>query len=116
MIFFKQYKLSNKIGASRIILANIMFYVSIINFVLISLTAYHTTLKYIITPILPFFNFPIFIGIIVCIILIAIIIEYKFVLPSLYAFQNEQGFKHDNPIKDMLVEINKQLDNINSKL
>ena len=111
----KQYKISGKIGGAKDLLMRTLFYVSIVNFILIAATAYHTTLRDIVNTWLPWFNFPIFLTVLVGGLLLMMILEYKIVLPSTWAFTNRQQYEHQNLIREQLDRIEKTLSEIQKR-
>ena len=108
----KQYNLGIKFGGFRILVANVMFYVAMVNFLLISVTAYSTTLRDPIRLYLPWFNFPIFAGIMVIFFIVGAVIEHKFVIPAVTRYSNSQIAKHENPIMQNTVQILARLEKI----
>lgn len=115
-LFTRQYNLGVGFGGLRILVSSVIAYVSLVNFVLICVIAYNTTLRAAIQPHLPWFNFPTFIGIAAGFFLIAIILEYKFVVPSTTTYGNLQGYKHRNPIRKDLELIIKKLEKIEKEI
>ena len=105
----KQYHISGWVGALKDLFTRVVFYVTALNFVLLAATAYHTTLRETIQSQLPWLTFPVFLGVLVVLVLISMVIEYKIVLPSTIAYLNEQGYKHQNPIRAQLDRIEKML-------
>lgn len=85
----KQYSLP-WIGGFKIILMQVLFYVSCISFVLVAVTAYHTTLKPYLLSKLPWMSFPMFLVSIAIVLTMIMIMEYKFVMSSLYLFTSKQ--------------------------
>lgn len=99
------------LGGLKELFSRVMFYAGIINFVLISVTAYNTSIKYVMPiPYLAFFSI-LMVG-----LSIAMIFEYIIVLPSSVAFSNRQSYKHDNPIRDDMLKILKKLDDVSKRL
>jgi hypothetical protein len=90
------------IGAVKNLLASIMFYVGMLNFVMIAAMFYRTF----------WLELWIFIAIIAVIIIIAMIIEYKFVIPSTYSFGNTQGYIHNSPLVADLQKALKKLEEL----
>ena len=112
----RQYNLGLKLGAFRILIANVMFYVSMVNFVMISMVAYNTTLREELQPYAPWFNFPVFVGVMVCGILLAMVVEFKFVMPSVVTFNNSQWYKHQNPAREDLKLILEKIEELEEKI
>jgi len=107
----EQKKVSPFWGGIKELLSRAMFYIGIINFILIMITAYHTSIKDILQ--MPFW---IFFSILTIILGIVMVFEYIVVLPSSVAFSNRQSYKHENPIKDDMIKILKKLDDIERRL
>lgn len=99
------------IGALKDLLMRTTFYISILNFLMLAVTAYYTTVRYF----LPF-PFWLFFLCLLLIVGIAMLIEYAIVMPSQISFINWQIYTHNNPIRRDLEEIKSELDEIKSKL
>jgi len=112
----KQYNLGVRFGALRILVGQVMFYVSMANFVMISVVAYDTTLRAVIQAHFPWFNFPLFIGIMAFLVLVAMVLEYKFVVPSTTSYGNVMWYRHQNPAKADLELILKKLEELEAKI
>jgi len=112
---FKQYKLP-WVGGAKEMLAQTVFYISMINFVLIAITAYNTTLRTYLQSWLPGFQLWMFFAILTTLVIIIMIIEYKFIAPSLYSFRSKQMFEHESKVMDELRDIKKKVADIEKKL
>ena len=99
------------IGAVKELFGRTSFYITVINFFLLIVTAYYTTIRNFV-PI----SFLSFMASIVFIVCVAMVVEYVIILPSSIAFQNLQAYKHTNPFKDDLQLILKRLDEIENKM
>lgn len=99
------------IGAIKELFGRTSFYITIINFFLLIVTAYYTTIRNFI-PI----SFISFMAFAVFLVGVAMIIEYVVILPSSMAFQNLQAYKHTNPFKDDIKLVLKRLDEIEKKI
>jgi len=115
-ILTRQHNVGVKLGALRILIGSIMFYVSMANFAMISAMAYNTTLRAAIQTHFPWFSFPIFISLMVVFVLAAIIMEHKFVVPSVTSYSNAQWYKHKNPAREDLEKILRKLDELEAKI
>ena len=105
----KQYKIP-WVGGFKETLAQAAFWLTVINFNLIAITAYNTTLSEPTSNFyLPWLNFPVFIGTLVFLVFIGMVIEYKFIVPSLYMFRSRQMFEHESTITRKLDKILKEL-------
>ena len=110
----KQYKVP-WIGGMKDLLGQLVLYVSMFNFALIVVTAYNTTIREYIIVWIPGFQLWMLFAILILIIVVLMIIEYKFIVPSLYQFRTNQMFKHESEIIDALNDIKKRLDEIEGK-
>lgn len=105
----KQYKIP-WVGGAKETLAQAAFYISMINFVLIAATAYNTTIKdWIVTAEMEWLSFPLFIGGITFMVLLVMVFEYKYIVPSLFAFRGQQMFEHESVVIDKLEAIERRL-------
>jgi type I restriction-modification system DNA methylase subunit len=112
----KQYNFGPLIGGIKDIAQYTAFYVTIINFILIAVTAYNTTLRDWILKELPWFSFPIFIVTLVVLVGIAMILEFKFVYPSIWAFRNKQEYTHTSLLRKDLKEVLDRLEKLEKKI
>lgn len=107
----EQKKASPFWGGIKELLGRAMFYIGIINFILIMVTAYHTSIKDIMP--VPFWVF--FLSLTV-VLFIVMIFEYIVILPSSIVFSNRQSYKHENPIKDDMNKILEKLVSMEQRL
>ena len=84
--FLHKQKLLPGIGEFKETLAQALFWGSIVNMLMISGTFYYTTLRYV----LPWFSIPWFATTLGVGIVVVFIIEYKFIVPSIWAFRGKQ--------------------------
>jgi small-conductance mechanosensitive channel len=103
----RQKKVGTFLGGLKELLGRTIFYVSIINFLLLMVTAYYTTLRNFIP--IPFWTFFL---ILIAIVIVALILEYTIILPSSIAFMNIQAYKHENPLRDDVQEILRRMEKI----
>jgi hypothetical protein len=92
------------LGALKDLAIRSAFYITVLNFAQISVTAYYTTLRYY----LPF-NFYMYFALLVVLIMAMMAFEYFVMMPSQIAWLNEQMYKHQNPIVSDLRRIEKRL-------
>ena len=79
------------IGEFKETLAQAAFWFSLANFIMIAVTFYFTTLRHIV----PWLELWMFITSAFVAILIILVVEYKFITPSIWAFRGEQlDLKH----------------------
>lgn len=105
----KQSHTATWIGGIKEVLAHTLFWISMINFVLISVTAYNTTLKPYIMDYAPWMTYPVFFLALTILVGIAMIVEYKIIIPGVISFRNNQEYAHQSPIKKDLEKIKKAL-------
>jgi len=111
MIVPKQRRVSKVIGAVKELMSRVTFYVSVLNFLMLAVTAYYTTIRHVLP--IPFW---IFFAILIVIVIIAMILEYTIVLPSQIAFINWQVYTHENLIRRDLEKVMKKLEEIEQQL
>lgn len=97
------------IGPLKDIAMSTVFYVSIINFILIAVTAYYTTLRPFLLVYAPWFKIWMWFGLLIGIVLVMMVLEYKFVYASWYTFRNKQEATHENLIIKRIDELEKKL-------
>ena len=107
-VVLRQYRFKG-IGFIRSMLAYLFFYLAPINFVLLMVTAWYTTISPWASEHAPWLSLWLFILIIVGILAVGLILEFKLILPSHIAFLNIQTYSHSNPIRDDLEKIKKHL-------
>lgn len=98
-----------RIGAVIDLMAYTAFWLSLVNFVLIALTAYNTTIRVFITDTLPWFNIGWYALILFLIVVVIMLVEYFVVFPARQSFRNQWEYRQDSPIRKDLEEIKKQL-------
>lgn len=104
------------IGPVKALLASTMFYIGIVQFLLIAVTSYQVSVSPWATQHLPWLTLWIFLGLLLVFVLITLVIEYKFVLPSIYAFGNSQGYVHNSPLVADMQKALRELEEIKAKL
>lgn len=112
----KQHKMSTHFGGIKDVLGQTIFYTSIINFTLIAITAYNTTIKFYAEMYVPWFRFWMFILALFIFVIIAMILEYKFVQPSIFAYRNNQEYSHKNPIRRDIAALSVQVKELEEKI
>lgn len=104
-------------GRFRFMYSYAVFYVGLIQLVLVAMVAYNTTLK---PWLVAYLGWDITLwqyGIVLGVIVIAgMALEFVFGIPALIAVSNEQMYKHDSPIKTDFVEVKKQQAEMEKKL
>lgn len=112
----KQYDTGAHIGGLKDLALRTMVYVTAMNFILLVITAYSVSLRSWMAHYVTWFNFPVFLGILIGLLLLAMLIEYKFILPSTWHFINQQQYEHKNLIRRDLNEISRRLDGIEKQI
>lgn len=84
------------IGEFKETLSQVLFWGSIANWMMVAGTFYYTTLRYI----APWFSLGWFIGVIAIGMLMIFIIEFKYVVPSIWAFRGKQMDLRNGKSKD----------------
>jgi hypothetical protein len=105
----KQTNVGNWWGAIMTLAGRLGTYVSMINLVLITFFAYPSVSGFIFGFIgitVPFWLFILMIFISPFIIML---FEYKFGFPSLVSFNNQQAYKHGNPMRDDIEKLQKDV-------
>jgi len=91
-------------------------YQGIVNSFLLIATAYNTTLRDAMHVYAPWLNFWLFFFLILAGNLIMMVLHFKYIQPSIQAFNATQGYKLINPAVDDLKEIRKTVKYIKEKL
>ena len=99
------------IGAMKELAVRTAFYISVLNFIMISVTAYNTTIKHYLD--IPFWLFVVILG---TIVFMAMLFEYAIVYPSVVAFNSRQWYKHNNPLVKDIKEIKEELKKLREDL
>lgn len=99
------------IGALKELVSRSTFYISMMNFVMLAITAYYTTIRH-------FVHIPFYVFFIALLIIwgSALVFEYMVVLPSQIAFMNVQIYEHNNLIRRDLEKVIKKLNEIEERL
>lgn len=107
-----QRKTGTLIGGVKEVVGHTMFWVSMINFTLIAATAYNTTLFPYLSEKAPWFSFWLFLVVLAVLVGLAMLVEYKLIIPSVMAFRNKQEYEHQNLLRKDLDEIKSKLDEL----
>lgn len=99
MSITSQWKGDIRLGAMVSLVSYTAFWISLMNFVLVSLIAYNTTIKTIVWEFAPWFNFWWYLAFIAVVVLIIMVIEYKVIIPSRQRFLSGQEYAHESPIR-----------------
>jgi hypothetical protein len=85
--------------------------IGVVGYAMGAITMYTVVLPYI-KPILPWLTLPLFFLVLVGVGTVVLMLFYKFVYPSYYAFLNKQVYIHENPMQADLALIKKNQDTI----
>ena len=110
MSLFEQKNIGQHWGIFTQTASQLSIFVAMINLLLLITTAYNTTLsKWFEIYGIPL-SFWTFMGLIILLLVIVAALLYKFALPSFFSVLNEQAYKHDNPIRADIEQVQKTLD------
>ncbi len=112
----RQYNFGPWLGGLKDLFSRTTLYISIINFILIAITAYEVTLKSLILQYVPWMSFWVYFLTLVAIVLLVMVLEFKFIVPSHYTFINKQEYEHQSLYAKDLKEIKERLKMIEEKL
>lgn len=96
----KQYKVPG-IGIFKETMSQALWWGTPVNFVMIAGTFYYTTIRHI----APWVDPSLFLLVMGTGVLVALVLEYKFVLPALWSFREKQMFSHKSEVMDKLRRI-----------
>ncbi len=108
MALFKQYHTGVLLGALYSEFTTSMGYYNLINSVFIALMAWNMPTVMNLRERMAWLSFPLFIGMLLAIIILIMLIDYKFFLPSRQEFSNQQWIKHKNPMVRQLERIERR--------
>ncbi len=112
----KQYNIGPWVGALKDLSSRTMFYITPINLFMLAATTYHVTARDFMWQYAPWFNFWMFFGGLVLIVICAMVIEFKLVFPSSIFFSNTQSYKHGNLIRKDLETVLRGIRKIDARL
>lgn len=115
-IIIKQYNFGPFLGGLKDMATYTAFYVTILNFTLIAVTAYNTTLREYILSKVPWFSFPLFMAALIVLVLIGMVCEFKFIYPSIWVFRNRQEYTHQSLLRKDLKKILDRLDELEEEI
>ena len=93
------------IGGFKETLAQVAFWISMINFVQVGAILYYTTLRHTV----PWFSLWMFVSATLVFIIIGLVVEYKYIVPSIWAFRGKQMFNYESEITERLKRIEEKL-------
>lgn len=111
----KQRKMSTKLGGFLIIVGEIMFLFSLLNFLMITRLQYYSSGDSFIRILFP--DYLIFMGAMFVLTLIAMWITYVYILPSKQLFSQEQSIKDNrSPIYNEIIEIHGEISELRNMI
>ena len=116
MSLFKQKNVGRQWGIFAQTVTQISIFITLINLLLLAVTAYNTTLRgwfeYYNVPL----NFWMFMLLLAILLLVAAVLAYKFALPSFFSFWNEQFYTHDNQLRKDIESLQRSVDELTKKV
>ena len=103
----QQRSLGSLPGAVKIIWTHIAVYVNAMTFILVMVTAYHTTVN----PVTGL-SFPIYAFVMGIIIIVVMVLEYKYIMPSSFKFHFDQSIIHSTVFKGWMERVDVKLESI----
>lgn len=100
---FRQHDLGPYVGGFKDLAQRSMFYVTAINFILTIGISYSVFVN-------QWFGIGVFLGLLAFAVLVMMLVEYKFILPSTWSFVNRQTYKHKNPLLTKFEEFEEKMD------
>ncbi len=104
-VLFHQHKFGYGIGALIAMWGGTQVYQGLINSYMLAHTYYHTTGQYFLKELIPWINFPLFFLFGVLVVLLIMLLHFKFLMWGIVAFSVQQSYKHDNPMEKDLKRI-----------
>ncbi len=106
----KQHDMGPWLGRTKDVYGRSLAYMSITNAFLLVFNAYNTmTLREEYTGIDEWLSLPLFFGVVLLGLGFTMILVWKFELASTFRYANEQSYKHHNPIKEHLEDMEARL-------
>ena len=100
------------IGEFKETLSQALWWGTVINSIMLAGTFYYTTLRFV----WPWFDLTKFIAVVAVGIVVIYIVEYKWIIPSIWAFRSKQMFEHESKITDKIDALGKKLDELNGRI
>lgn len=107
----QQVKIPSWVGIIQVQLTNSFFYIALLNTAMLSVTLWATAGPSI-QAVLPWARFWMLALIGIVVVSGVMVLDYKFMYPVRQAFINEQACKHTNPAMELLLKMDKKLDEI----
>lgn len=111
----KQVKLPSWVGALWVQYMHSLSYISVINFGMLSVTLWGIA-GVSIKGVVPWASYWLFLGFVICIIMMAMFLDYTLMYKTRQEYLNRQAVKHTNPAYLEIMEQSKRLKRIEKKL
>lgn len=106
-IALKQYMIPY-IGPVKSLLGGVLFYLSPISFIMLSITTYKVAIAPWAAIHAPWLSLWVFLSVLPVATVLGLIIEFKFVVPSITSYANVQGYIHNSPfVRDLQIALSK---------
>lgn len=109
MKILKQRNIGTFLGMAKIVIGNVSPYVNWVSLALVGIMSFYTTLSPLFSSWGIQFPFWMFILLLVFIIIVLMIVEWIFVLPSVFGASNRQAWEHENPMREKLESMEKEI-------
>ena len=110
--FLVRQRLVPWVGEAKETLAQAAFWFTPINFVMLGATFYFTTLRYV----APWFTFPMFMTVAIVGVCVIMVMEFKFITPSIWAFRGKQmDLRNQKPGREVTVAVSGGFDPLNGR-
>ena len=114
-VLLRQYMIPY-VGALKSLFGGVLFYLSPISFTMLSITTYKVAIAPWAAIHAPWLSLWVFLGILPVAVILGLVIEFKFVVPSITSYSNVQGYIHNSPfVRDLQVALGK-LDNLSKEI
>ena len=102
-------------GGIKFVSSQVSLYVTVLNLVLLTITAYYTSISPWLHGRAIAIPFWVFILSIVALLAVVMVIEYKMSLPSFFSFWNSQFYQHGNELRTDIEALQKGINRINKR-
>lgn len=109
MKILKQRNIGTFLGMAKIVIGNVSPYVNWVSLALVGIMSFYTTLSPLFSSWGIQFPFWMFILLLVFIIIVLMIVEWIFVLPSVFGATSIQAWEHENPMREKLESMEKEI-------
>ena len=99
------------VGEFKETLSQTLWWGTVINSIMLAGTFYYTTLRFV----WAWFDLPKFIVVVAVGLIVILIVEYKWIIPSIWAFRSKQMFEHESKITDKIDALGKKVDELIEK-